>query len=37
MMPKTCRTNDFFIRANDPDSISVSFSSINPNLQRILH
>ena len=25
IMPKSCKTNDFFIRANDPASISVSF------------
>lgn len=37
IMPKTCKTNDFFIRANNPNSISVSFSTINPNLQRIPH
>lgn len=29
IMPNTCRTNEFFIRADDPNSITVSFS--NPN------
>ncbi|MBI5697206.1 MAG: hypothetical protein HZC29_01615 [Thaumarchaeota archaeon] len=29
IMPKSCRTNEFFIRADDPNSITVSFS--NPN------
>lgn len=37
IMPKICRTNEFFIRANNPDSISVSFSNINPDLQRVPH
>jgi hypothetical protein len=26
IMPKTCKSSEFFIRANDPDTISVSFS-----------
>lgn len=25
IMPKSCKTNEFFIRAENPDSISVSF------------
>jgi hypothetical protein len=37
IMPKACRTNEFFIRADNPNSISVSFSNTNPNLQRIPH
>jgi len=37
IMPKTCKTNDFFVRANNPNSISVIFSNVNPNLQRIPH
>lgn len=37
IMPKACRANEFFIRADNPNSISVSFSNTNPNLQRIPH
>ncbi len=37
IMSKACRTSEFFIRADDPNSISVSFSNTNPNLQRIPH
>jgi len=37
IMPKACRTNEFFIRADNPNSISVSFSNINTDLQRIPH
>lgn len=29
IMPKSCRTNEFFIRADDPNSITVSFSNHN--------
>lgn len=37
IMPNTCRTSEFFIRADNPDSISISFSNINSELQRIPH
>ena len=37
IMPKTCRTGEFFIRAGNPDSISVSFSNPSSDLQRIPH
>lgn len=37
IMPNTCRTSEFFIRADDPDSISIGFSSANSDLQRIPH
>lgn len=37
IMPNTCKTSDFFIRADNPDSISISFSNVNPDLQRIPH
>ena len=37
IMPNTCKTSEFFIRANNPDSISISFSNVNPDLQRIPH
>lgn len=37
IMPKTCRTGEFFIRADNPDSISVSFSNASFDLQRIPH
>ena len=37
IMPNTCRTSEFFIRADNPDSISVSFSNTNSDLQRIPH
>ena len=37
IMPKTCRTNEFFIRANNSDSIFVIFSNTNPDLQRVPH
>lgn len=36
ILPKTCRNNDFFIRADNPDTISVIFSS-NQDLERIPH
>lgn len=29
IMPKSCKSNEFFIAANDPDSISVVFSTQN--------
>ena len=37
IMPHTCRTSEFFIRADNPDSISISFSNINSELQRVPH
>lgn len=37
IMSNTCRTSEFFIRAGDPASISVVFSNVNPNLQRVPH
>lgn len=37
IMPKVCRTSEFFIRADNPNSISVIFSNTNPNLQRVPH
>jgi hypothetical protein len=37
IMPKACRTNEFFIRADNPNSISVIFSNTNPHLQRVPH
>ncbi|QLH08828.1 hypothetical protein DSQ19_04435 [Candidatus Nitrosotenuis sp. DW1] len=37
IMPKACRTNEFFIRADNPYSISVSFSNVNPHLEKIPH
>jgi hypothetical protein len=35
IMPKTCRTGEFFIRANNPASISISFSNTSHDLQKI--
>jgi hypothetical protein len=37
IMPKTCRIGEFFIRAGNPDSISVSFSNPSSDLQKIPH
>lgn len=28
IMPKSCKSAEFFIRANDPDSISVGFATV---------
>lgn len=33
IMPKSCKTNEFFIRADDPDSISVRFLDSAPTQQ----
>lgn len=33
IMPKSCKANEFFIRADDPDSISVRFLDSNPTPQ----
>ena len=30
IMPKNCKTSEFFIRANDPDSITVIFLDLTP-------
>jgi len=35
IMPKSCKTSEFFIRADNPDSISVSFSNTGHDLQKI--
>ncbi|TBR12019.1 MAG: hypothetical protein EPO62_00800 [Candidatus Nitrosotenuis sp.] len=37
IMPNTCKTSEFFIRADNPDSISISFSAANSDLQRVPH
>lgn len=37
IMPQTCRTGEFFIRAGNPDSISVSFSNPDSDLHKIPH